>query len=267
MTPPSTAPAPSPRNTLSAILNRLEQLEAEIAYNDPPAERQQPFRYVAGRLPVLLSAPHGAAHRRDGRYKEEDEYTAAFARLVAERTGAHVLYACARSESDPNWDTESPYKAALGEIVAGAGIRFVGDIHGMGNRHRFGIAVGTMCGASCPARHEELIASTLTAGGFHEATPQESRAFEALRWERFVVNHGRFTGGLTSHTVTRYTAERLGIHAAQFELCASLRIVRRRATERWPHDFRGDPAGIARAVAAFERLVHVLAEGPAPRHG
>jgi len=245
---------------VSAILDHLEQLEAEIAYNDPPPGRQPPFRYAAGRVPVLLSAPHGAAHRRDGRYKEEDEYTAAFARLVAERTGAHVLYACARSESDPNWDAESPYKAALAEVVAASGVRFVADIHGMGNRHRFGIAVGTMCGASCPARHETLIASTLSGAGFHEASAAETRVFEGLHWDRFVINHGRFTGGLFNHTVTRYAVERLGIHAAQFELCASLRIVRRRATERWPREFRGDPAGILQTVAAFERLVPALAE-------
>jgi hypothetical protein len=60
--------------------------------------------------------------------------------------------------------------------------------------------------------------------------------------------------------VTRYAAEELGIHAAQFELCAGLRIVRRRGAYKQPNDFRGDPVGIARAVVAFERLVPALAE-------
>ena len=243
---------------MSDILDRLEQLEADVRYNDPPADGGRPYRHTPGRLPVLLSAPHGAAHRRDGRYKEEDEYTAAIARLVAERTGAHVLYACARSDSDPNWDAESPYKTTLREIVAEHGVRFVADIHGMGNRHKFGVAVGTMCGASCPAGHEALIADTLVKSGFSPTTAEEARTFAGLRWERFIVNHVRFTGGLYNHTVTRYAAERLGVHAAQFELCATLRIVRRRGSEKWPREFRGDPAGIARAVAAFERLVLAL---------
>lgn len=241
---------------IHAVLDRLITLEADVAYREPPPDGELPFRYVPGALPVLLSAPHGAAHRRDGRHKQEDEYTAAFVRLLAERTGAHALYAHALSESDPNWDQASPYKRALAEHVAAAGIRFVADIHGMSDRHKFGVAVGTMCGASCRRRHEALIVDTLRAGGFDEATAAEARDFSALRWDRFVVNHRRFTGGVRNHTVTRFAVEALGIHAAQFELCASLRIVRRRGAGV---DFRGDPVGIGRAVVAFERLVHALA--------
>lgn len=244
----------------SAVLARLVALEADVTYREPPAGGEPPFRYQPGRLPVLLSAPHGAAHRREGRYKQEDEFTAAFVRLLAERTGAAALYACAQSESDPNWDAVSPYKTALAALVADGDIRFVVDVHGMGDRHKFGIALGTMGGASCAPRHEQLIAANLVAAGFSEATAQEARAFPALRWDRFVINHGRFTGGLANHTVTRFAAETLGIHAAQFELCASLRIVRRLAHARQPREFRGDPAGIAGVVRAFERLVVALAE-------
>lgn len=244
---------------LPAVLARLVDLEADVTYREPPTSGEPPFRYEPGTLPVLVSAPHGAAHRRDDRYKQEDEYTAAFARLLAERTGAHVIYAFARSDSDPNYDRESPYKAALAESVARHGIRFVIDIHGMSDRHKFGIAVGTMCGASCRRRHEALVVETLAAAGFSEATANETREFPALRLDRFVVNHGRFTGGMTSHTVTRFAAERLGIHAVQFELCAGLRIVRRQGTHHWPVDYRGDPEGIGRALEAFERLVAALA--------
>ena len=244
---------------ISAVLDRLVALEADVTYREPPASGRLPFRHEPGTLPVIISAPHGAAHRRDGRYKQEDEYTAAFARLLAERTGAHALYAFACSESDPNYDRQSPYKTTLAELVARHEIRFVVDIHGMSDRHKFGIAVGTMCGASCRRRHEALVVETLAAADFTEATAKEAREFPALRWDRFVVNHGRFTGGLTSHTVTRFAAEELGVHAAQFELCASLRIVRRRGSPAWPGEFRGDTAGIARTVATFERLVQALA--------
>jgi hypothetical protein len=242
-----------------AVLARLIALEADVTYREPPGDGQPPFRYEPGTRPVLLSAPHGAAHRRDGRYKQEDEYTAAFARLLAERTGAHVLYTFARSESDPNYDREAPYKSALAELVTRHGIHFVIDIHGMSDRHKFGIAVGTMGGASCRQRHQALITETL-ASDFTEVTAGQTAEFSTLRWDRFVVNHRRFTGGLTSHTVTRFVAEELGVHAAQFELCASLRIVRRRGafTPVWPTEFCGDPAGIARAVLTFERLIYAL---------
>ncbi|WP_374686970.1 N-formylglutamate amidohydrolase [Promineifilum sp.] len=236
-----------PGEEAPALLDRLAALEAGVTYRAPPPDGQPPFRHQPGHLPLLLSAPHGAAHRRDGRYKQEDEYTSAFARLLAERTGAHALYACACSDSDPNWDRDTPYKAALRQLAAAHDLRFILDLHGMSDRHRFGLAVGTMCGASCPGRHEALIVATLTAAGFTQATAHQAREYPALRWDRFVVNHSRFTGGLTSHTVTRFAAEELGIHAAQFELCASLRIVG-----------RADPAGIVQTVAAFETLIAQL---------
>ncbi|HMT21394.1 MAG TPA: hypothetical protein PKE20_09155, partial [Promineifilum sp.] len=165
-----------------AVLDRLIALEADVTYREPPGDGEPPFRYERGILPVLFSAPHGAAHRRNGRYKQEDEYTSALVRLLAERTGAHALYAFARSESDPNYDRESPYKATLAELVAAHGIRFVIDIHGMSDRHKFGVAVGTMCGASCRRRHEALAVETLAAAGFIETTAQEARDFSALRW-------------------------------------------------------------------------------------
>jgi hypothetical protein len=233
----------------TALIDRLIALEANVTYQQPPAAGQPTFCHEPGRRPLLISAPHGAAHRRDGRYKQEDAFTAAFARLVAERAGTHVLYAFARSENDPNWDRESPYKDALRELAAAHGIRFVMDIHGMSDRHKFGIAVGTMCGASCRRRHEALIVATLAAAGFVQATAREAGGYAAPRRDHFVVNHGRFTGGMSHHTVTRFAAEELGIHAAQFELCAGLRVVR-----------RGDPAEIVRAVAAFERLALALVE-------
>jgi hypothetical protein len=233
----------------TALIDRLIALEADVTYQQPPAAGQLPFRHEPGRRPLLISAPHGAAHRRDGRYKQEDAFTAAFARLVAERAGAHALYAFARSESDPNWDRESPYKDALRALAAAHDIRFVMDVHGMSDRHKFGIAVGTMCGASCRRQHEALIVATLTAAGFVQAPAREAGAYPAPRRDHFVVNHSRFTGGMYHHTVTRFAAEELGIHAAQFELCAGLRVVR-----------RGDLAGIAMAVAAFERLVLALVE-------
>ena len=243
-----------------SVLDDLDRLEREVRYNAPPDAGQPSFRYEPGRLPVLVSAPHGAAHRRDGRYKDEDEYTAAFARLLAERTGAHVLYAWAQSESDPNWDRHSPYKDALREAVAAAGIRAVVDIHGMGNRHKIGIAVGTMRGRSCPEPVAERITTALEAHGFRPTTARDARDFSRLQWDRYVLDHARFTGGLTSHTVTRFASEELRIVSVQFELCSSLRIVRRLSSGKQPADFSGDPAAIAHTLATFERIIAGLVE-------
>lgn len=243
-------------------LERLIALEHEIQYNQPPRDGERPFAYEPGRLPILLSAPHGAEHLRNGRYKEEDEYTASIARLVAGNTGAHVLYSYAQSDSDPNWDRHAPYKERLSEIVDEAGITFVLDIHGMSNRHKFGLALGTIRGRSCPA-YEALIVRTLEARQFRPATIGEVKAFDTLQWDRFVVNPPRFTGGVSSHTVTRYVSQELRVAGAQLELCSTLRVAERRSPSKRPQRFAGDPAAIVHTIETLEHLVHTLVDaGP-----
>ncbi len=241
------------------LLAQLIALETEVDYRQPPTDGRPPFRYERGRLPILLSAPHGAAHRRNGRYKQEDEYTSAIARLVAAETGAHVLYSYALSDSDPNWDVDSPYKDCLRSLVADCDIGFVLDIHGMSNRHRIGIAVGTIGGVSCPD-YEAIILDSLKEESFVETTAAQARQFERLRWDHFVLNHHRFTGGLVSHTITRYASQELGIAAAQIELCGSLRIVRPHPPSPKRLDFRGDPAGIVRTVKTLRAIVDNLSD-------
>jgi hypothetical protein len=128
----------------------------------------------------------------------------------------------------------------------------------MSNRHRFGVAVGTMSGASCPRRNR-LVTGALEAGGFTRAMADEVRDYPALRWDRYVLDHSRFTGGLYNHTVTRFAVEELGIEAAQVELCSSLRVVRRMGTGKEPADYRGDREGIIRAVEMLKGLVVAVA--------
>ena len=172
--------------------------------------------------------------------------------------GAYLLYTWAFSESDPNWDQHSPYKEVLRRMVYDHAIRFVIDLHGMSNRHAFGIAVGTMQGRSCP-KHETLLLTTLQQRGYQPTTVAEIQAFGNRQWDRYVLNHRRFTGGLTSHTVTRFAHEELRIAAVQIELCASLRIARRRPEARRSADFIGDPVAIAHAIETFDLVIRRLA--------
>ncbi|MEZ4518480.1 MAG: hypothetical protein R3C44_17230 [Chloroflexota bacterium] len=242
--------------TPHTVIHLLDQLESDIRYNTPPDDGQEPFRYTPGTLPVLLSAPHGAAHWRKGRYKDEDEYTAAIVRLLGQRTGAHILYTWARSDSDPNWDRHSPYKETLRQIAGEQDIGFVLDLHGMSNRHKFGVAVGTMRGRSCPEQMG-LVIDTLQQQGFRPISAQEARAFSTLQWDRYVVDHKRFAGGLTNHTVTRFASEELRIASVQLELCSSLRAARRLSRSRSSAE---GAAAIAHIIRTLELLVAALAE-------
>ncbi len=232
-------------------LNRLVALESEVEYKSPPRRGEGEFCFLPGSLPVLVSAPHGAAHTRHGRLKEEDDFTAGMARLCAELSGAHVLYAWRKSATDPNYYPDVPYKQALREIVRRYDIDFVLDLHGCAAYRDFGIALGTMQGRSLSPDCRRLILRVLYHYGFRGSGGWLSR----------VDIDRTFTGGNGSRqeTITRFVSQRLGVAAVQLELNSYLRVVRRRpqASERQP--FEGDPAMIERTVQLLVGLVRAVA--------
>src|SRR5574337_771151 len=141
------------------IISQLIELEKDVRYQDFSSETEPEFRYETGKIPILISAPHGAVHTRNGD-KEEDEYTTGIARLIGHKTAAHVLYARRKSRTDPNANPDAPYKAVLQQIVRENAIRFVMDLHGANSNSDFGVAVGTMHGKSCSADDKLLIVNT-----------------------------------------------------------------------------------------------------------
>lgn len=229
------------------IIKRLIELESDVRYQEPAAPGEAETGYSPGYLPVLLSAPHGAVHTRNSHPKEEDEYTAGVARLIAELTGAHVLYLRRRSGEDPNWDVESAYKRQLAEVVRANPIGFVLDIHGAVVHTDFGVALGTMGGESCPG-HRELIVATfekycLRADG------------EGL--DRLDLDNAFSARGMG--TITRYVSKELGVPAAQLEINGHLRIIERRDDSSTRRQFWGEPRRIDNTVRAMVSLVRSLA--------
>lgn len=232
-----------------SIIDHLVQLESEILYQLPPLPGELEFNYIPGSIPVLLSAPHGAVHTRNGKLKDEDEYSAAFARFVAEMTGAHVLYACRKSGTDPNWYPDAPYKQALKQVVETARIKFVLDIHGASARREFGLALGTMLGASCPEQRE-LILENLEMSGF----TVNNEGLNFLDLDHTFTG----TGGEKQETITRFSWQRLKVPAAQIEVNAHLRVVWRKPDASLPKPFAGNPERIRNAVLAVQNLVRAL---------
>lgn len=231
-------------------LDRLQLLEAEVCYRESPPAGELEYSYLPGRLPVLISAPHGAAHTRNGRIKAADEYTASFARLIAERTGAAVLYTHHQSSTDPNYDRHAPYKTYLEHLIKSTGVQFVLDIHGASPRRNFGIGLGTMCGQTCSFTQRELIIKTLKGYGFKE------KGHRLHRLDRLDLDI-TFPGGLKQHTVTHFVSQSLGVPAAQFELNAYLRTFKPVPDERG-RSFKGDPLRIFRTITTFVALVEVI---------
>jgi len=238
------------------MLGRLVELEGDVLYQEPPAETEAELGYTEGAVPVLISAPHGAKHARffpeqgERKPKDEDEFTAGLARLVAERSGAHVLWLRRKSDEDGNHDEDSRYKDALKELLQRHAIRYVLDLHGARAKWNFGIALGTSNNTSCAPETQALILETLARYGFTEDGDQ---------LQRVAVNHASFSAS-NPNTVTGYAAG-LGIQAAQFEANAHLRIPRRREDASATEPFESeDPQGIERLVHALTSLVQSLSE-------
>jgi hypothetical protein len=111
------------------IISRLIEFEDDVWYQEFAGETEPEYLYIADKVPVLISASHGAVHNRDEMLKEEDEYTAGFARLLGYRTNGHVLNSRRKPTTDPNADSQSPYKKYLGKIIIDNRIKFVIDLH------------------------------------------------------------------------------------------------------------------------------------------
>lgn len=235
---------------LSARLERLIALESQIAHKTPPPAGEMEFACQPGTLPLLISAPHGAAHWRQGKEKEEDEYTSGLARLLGELTGAHVLYARCQSNTDPNFNRGVPYKQRLAEILDEAPVHFVLDLHGCAPRREFGLALGTMKGRSCPGMREEILDS-LCANGFHPQAKglrslDVDKAFPAL-------------GKKDRETVTGFVWGTLGVPAAQLEINAKLRILKRLSPGEAHENTLADPWDVEQVIDALCSLVFRLA--------
>lgn len=235
---------------MSDLLDRLVTLEEDVRYQETPKPGDSRIGFLSGFTPVLLSAPHGAFHNRQGKPKEEEEYTAALASLVADLTDAYALYTRRRSPTDPNWDRDVPYKRRLRQIAAENQVRFIFDIHGTAPNRPFGIALGTMEGRSCPEQRDAII-GRLEAHGFR---------CESAFPDRLDID-AAFTGtGLTGQeTITRFASQCLGVPAAQIELHPLLRVVERREDATLPRPFHGDPERIERIVQTLVELVELTA--------
>lgn len=196
---------------MNPILADIRDIEFNrIHYNK---ESEDYFEIVEGIIPVLLSAPHGAKHLRNGVWKGEDEYTSSLAMKLGELTGAHVIFVKNKTQEDPNYLTSTRYKDAIQKLVDRKGIKFLADLHGADIMRNYKINIGIIDidnveACSCPTLKPII---------------QES-----LRdFQETLFNLDTFTAG-SPGTVTYFARHTCDIEAAQFEINAKYRIVERK---------------------------------------
>ena len=225
------------------IFKDIRAIEFEgIQYN---SESDDYFGIIEGSIPVLLSAPHGAKHLRNGRWKGEDEYTSSLAITLGASTGASVVFVKNKTEEDSNYLPNTRYKDAIRKLVGEKGIKFLADIHGADSTRDYKINVGIidekdMEKCSCP-----------------RCKPVIEEAIRTFQYPLF--NLDAFTAG-SPETVTSFARYVCGIEAAQFEINARYRIVERKAESTRavhgdnPH-FRAEETDVLSLVECLKETV------------
>lgn len=206
----------------AAAVERVHFVKTDRRH-DP--KKVTPFRYLPGRIPVLVSAPHAVRHFREKRIKPSDEFTGSTACLLHQFTGCHALAVTRLYGGDPNYDQSCIYKTYLGEICSEHGIKLVIDLHGAAREHPFDIDIGTVNGASLLGK-EKILQKLVTA--------LEDAGFNNISQNQFSTAN--------ENIVTRYAALELGIPALQLEINKKYRV---------PHQNGEAYCHLTAALAAF----------------
>ena len=225
------------------ILEDIKRIEYdEINYGKESSEY---YGFIRGRIPILISAPHGAPHfrRKLHRWVGEDEYTSSLAIVLGQLTGAYVIYVKNKTREDPNNDPQSKYKMAVARAVKDYHIQFLLDLHGSDEGRPYKIDVGIINDetrrSSCPTFMETI-----------------QEAFSGFQPEVF---NKRFCAK-DSCTLTSFARNELGIEAAQVEINARYRIVERKpdsskAKKGIAPSFKANPKDVLELVARLERMI------------
>ena len=232
---------------MDAILQDIRNIEFNwIDYNK---ESEDYFEIIEGKIPVLLSAPHGTKHYRNGSFKEEDEYTASLAIKLGEMTGAHVIFVKSRAREDPNYDIRARYKDDMKKLVAEKGMRFVADLHGVNHNRNYKVNVGIIDDdsgkCSCPT-----------------LKPVIEEAFKGFQEPLF--NLDCYTASSLG-TVTYFVKNTCKIEAAQFEINGKYRIIERKPDSSWAlkgiANFRAKEKDVLEMIKRLERMIIKMAQG------
>ena len=223
---------------MDKLLKDIKEIEfSKIQYNK---ESEDYYEYSEGKIPILISAPHGARHLRDGSWKEEDEYTAGIAIKLAEMTAAHVIYVKNATKEDSNHDIETKYKDRIREIVKEHGIKFIADIHGANSNRPFKVSIGIINNnnenCSCPS-FKDIIQDSLKT---FQKNPFNLCHFSASK----------------PGTITSFARKALDIEAAQFEINAKYRIIERKPdSSQADKDYKAEEKKVIELFLTLESML------------
>ena len=176
-------------------------------YRDSVSAEADGLIYARGDIPIIVTAPHSSVHKRMGKLKRQEFYTAAISMMMYSLTGCHSLYTNRLMESDPNYYDESPFKTRLSEIVKNNDIKCLIDLHGTGPERESHIYPGVGVNKEFLAGNDNYLEELDKASTLNEITIGGLDVFPAAK----------------QMTVTKFAAKKLGIPAIQLEINRQLR--------------------------------------------
>jgi len=120
----------------------------------PP--NQASFEFRSGTKKILFIAGHATAQIREGKTKPADGGTGALAVTLNQLANVPVLFTTFRSDSDPNFEDDNPFKDTLAKIVAKLKPIFVIDLHTSDASRPYEVDFGTLNGISFQKRKDLL---------------------------------------------------------------------------------------------------------------
>lgn len=117
-----------------------EALEALRYFSD--ATHPQSFVTLAGRGPVLVSAPHAVLQTRSGRLKAAERYTGMLCLMLNRRHDVPGIYKSRHLMDDANHDPSSPYRDEVCRLIREGGIRCVLDLHQLRPDRSMALCIG-----------------------------------------------------------------------------------------------------------------------------
>lgn len=120
---------------------KFKEIEKEFNNN---AKTKTNFRYIKGKRPIILSAPHSVRQNREGKIKGKEFCTGSIAILLQRELNCFCIYKQKNCNDDVGYDIfNNKYRYKIMEEVNNKEIQFLLDIHGAKDKYGFDIDVGT----------------------------------------------------------------------------------------------------------------------------
>lgn len=133
-----------------SIIDEIEVLDEKYQWNHYNGKNisntNNNYIFIAGKIPILLSAPHAVNQGRNGKIKGADIHTGGITEYICKSCNCYGIIRNYNKLDDPNYDDFGvglAYKKEILKVIKEKNIKLMMDIHGCSNSHNFDFDIGT----------------------------------------------------------------------------------------------------------------------------